>query len=377
LALAADRIARGFVLALALATIAVYVAWRLHDPSRAFEVALALLVVCCPCALSLAVPAALAAANGALARIGVLPLRADALARLARIDTVVFDKTGTLSLPGGVVRVESLDGLCDAEALRIAAALERDSAHPLAAAFHAAPAADTTIATGVVEHRGAGIEGVVDGRRWRIGLAGFAAATRHDDGAIWLGDGDIASARFTFDESARTDARPTLDALRRLGIASELASGDGDVAVTRFAGLVGIDAAHARMSPEGKLAHVRDLQAQGRVVAMVGDGINDGPVLAGADVSFALGDGNALAARAADLVLASPTLLRIPQAIVLARRTRAVIRQNLAWALLYNLLALPAAALGMVSPWQAALGMALSSLLVTANALRLARVPRA
>jgi len=377
LALAADRIARGFVLALALATIAVYVAWRLHDPSRAFEVALALLVVCCPCALSLAVPAALAAANGALARIGVLPLRADALARLARIDTVVFDKTGTLSLPGGVLRVESLDGLGDAEALRIAAALERDSAHPLAAAFHAAPAADTTIATGVVEHRGAGIEGVVDGRRWRIGLAGFAAATRHDDGAIWLGDGDIASARFTFDESARTDAPPTLDALRRLGIASELASGDGDVAVTRFAGLVGIDAAHARMSPEGKLAHVRALQAQGRVVAMVGDGINDGPVLAGADVSFALGDGNALAARAADLVLASPTLLRIPQAIVLARRTRAVIRQNLAWALLYNLLALPAAALGMVSPWQAALGMALSSLLVTANALRLARVPRA
>ena len=168
---------------------------------------------------------------------------------------------------------------------------------------------------------------------------------------------------------------PTLDALRTLGIASELASGDGDVAVRRFAGAVGIDTVRSRLSPEQKLAHVRDLQAQGRVVAMVGDGINDGPVLAGADVSFALGDGNALAARAADLVLASPTLLRIPQAIVLARRTRAVIRQNLMWALLYNLLALPAAALGMVSPWQAALGMALSSLLVTANASRLARVP--
>ena len=129
------------------------------------------------------------------------------------------------------------------------------------------------------------------------------------------------------------------------------------------------------MSPEAKLAHVRALQSRGHAVAMVGDGINDGPVLAGADVSFALGDGNALAARAADLVLAAPNLLRIPQAIVLARRTRAVIRQNLAWALAYNLLALPAAAMGMVSPWQAALGMAMSSLLVTANALRLARVP--
>ena len=176
-------------------------------------------------------------------------------------------------------------------------------------------------------------------------------------------------------EAARVDARPTLDALRRLDIATELASGDGDVAVARFASALGIQTAQARLSPEAKLAHVRALQARGHVVAMVGDGINDGPVLAGADVSFALGDGNALAARAADLVLAAPHLLRIPQAIALARRTRAVIRQNLAWALAYNLLALPAAALGMVSPWQAALGMALSSLLVTANALRLARVP--
>ncbi|QNN71454.1 cadmium-translocating P-type ATPase [Thermomonas carbonis] len=374
LAQAADRIARWFVLALALATIAVYIAWRLHDPARAFEVALALLVVCCPCALSLAVPAALAASNGALAGLGVLPLRTDALARLARIDTVVFDKTGTLSLPGGQLRVESFGEMDDTEALRIAAALERDSAHPLAAAFHAALTVADATATGVIEHPGAGIEGVVDGRRWRIGRAGFAAA-QADDGSIWLGDGDIASARFSFDESARTDAVPTLDALRRLGIASELASGDGDAAVMRFASAVGIASAQARMSPEEKLARVRDLQAQGRAVAMVGDGINDGPVLAGADVSFALGDGNALAARAADLVLAAPDLLRVPQAIVLARRTRAVIRQNLAWALAYNLLALPAAALGMVSPWQAALGMALSSLLVTANALRLARVP--
>lgn len=375
LAQAADRVARVFVVALALATVAVYVAWRLHDPARAFEVALALLVVCCPCALSLAVPAALAASNGALARLGVLPLRADALARLARIDTVVFDKTGTLSLPDGQLRVDTFDGMADADALRIAAALERDSAHPLADTFAAATPAGDAFATGVIEHPGAGIEGAVDGRRWRIGRAGFAAATQVDDGAVWLGDGQVACARFTVEESARTDAVPTLEALRTLGIASELASGDGDMAVTRFAGAVGIDTVRSRLSPEQKLAHVRDLQAHGRVVAMVGDGINDGPVLAGADVSFALGDGNALAARAADLVLASPTLLRIPQAIVLARRTRAVIRQNLAWALLYNLLALPAAALGMVSPWQAALGMALSSLLVTANALRLARVP--
>ena len=375
LAQAADRVARWFVLGLALATIAVYIVWRLHDPSRAFEVALAVLVVCCPCALSLAVPAALAASNGALAKLGVLPVRADALARLAAIDTVVFDKTGTLSIPGGALHVEAFDGMDDADALRVATALERDSAHPLAAAFHAA-GSHAPVASGVVEHPGAGIEGVVEGRRWRIGRAGFAASEREDDGALWLGDGRVASARFASTEAAREDAAPALRDLHRLGIRNELASGDGDAAVRRFADALGIDAARARLSPEAKLAHVRDLQARGHRVAMIGDGINDGPVLAGADVSFAIGEGNALAARAADLVLASPQLLRIPQAIALARRTRAVIRQNLAWALAYNLLALPAAALGMVTPWQAALGMALSSLLVTVNALRLARTPR-
>ena len=198
----------------------------------------------------------------------------------------------------------------------------------------------------------------------------------HPFSALWLGDGRVASARFASTEAAREDAAPALRDLHRLGIRNELASGDGDAAVRRFADALGIDAARARLSPEAKLAHVRDLQARGHRVAMIGDGINDGPVLAGADVSFAIGEGNALAARAADLVLASPQLLRIPQAIALARRTRAVIRQNLAWALAYNLLALPAAALGMVTPWQAALGMALSSLLVTVNALRLARTPR-
>ncbi|MFT3898372.1 MAG: heavy metal translocating P-type ATPase [Thermomonas sp.] len=369
----ADRVARVFVAALALATLAVYLWWRAYEPSRAFEVALALLVVCCPCALSLAVPAALAAANGTLARLGVLPLRADALARLAGIDTVVFDKTGTLAVPGDASRVETFAGMARADALRIAAALERDSAHPLAAAF-AMHAGDGTAAN-VVERAGMGLEGDVDGVRWKLGRAGFAACERDDDGALWLGDGTRASARYAVGETARDDAASTLAALHRLGIRGELASGDGEAAVERIARALGIATHSARMSPEAKLARVRELQARGHRVAMVGDGINDAPVLAGADVSFAVGEGNALAARAADLVLASPALSRIPQAIALARRTRSAIRQNLAWALAYNLCALPAAAMGLVSPWQAALGMALSSLLVTLNALRLARSP--
>jgi Cu2+-exporting ATPase len=372
IARAADRVARAFVAALALATLAVYAWWRVHDPSRAFEVALSLLVVCCPCALSLAVPAALAAANGALARIGVLPLRADALARLATVDTVVFDKTGTLAVAGDALQVDAFDGLSRDEALRIATALERDSAHPLAAAF-AAHAGDA-IAANVVERAGMGIEGELDGRRWNLGRANFAAGRHDDDGALWLGDGQRAFARFVVGERARDDARSALSALHALGLRSELASGDGEAAVARFAQAIGIDAHSARMSPESKLARVRALQTAGHAVAMVGDGINDAPVLAGADVSFAVGEGNALAARAADLVLATPRLQRIPQAIALARRTRGVIRQNLAWALAYNLCALPAAAMGLVTPWQAALGMAASSLLVTLNALRLARI---
>jgi len=219
---------------------------------------------------------------------------------------------------------------------------------------------------------GRGLEGVVDGVRWRLGQGPFAPSGG-DDGALWLGDGRHAAARFSVRESARADAPAALAALRAQGLSVHLASGDAAPAVAAFADRLRIDTAHARQSPEDKLANVRALQARGRRVAMVGDGLNDAPVLAGADVSIAIGEGASLAQRAADLVLATPTLARIPQAIALARRSHAVIRQNLAWALGYNLLALPLAAAGLVTPWLAALGMAASSLLVTLNALRLAR----
>src|SRR5690606_4355918 len=203
-----------------------------------------------------------------------------------------------------------------------------------------------------------GIEGVVDGQHWRLGQAGFAAGA-DDDGWLWLGDGQRAVARFQLAESERADARDAVDSLRGLGLSIHLSSGDAAAAVERFAGQVGIDAAHARQSPEDKLAYARALQADGRVVAMVGDGLNDAPVLAGADVSLAIGEGAALAQRAADLVLTGSSLSRVPQAIAVARRTRRIIRQNIAWAIGYTLLALPLAAAGMVTPWIAALGMAL------------------
>ena len=313
--------------------------------------------------------------SSALARLGVLPVRSDALEQLATVDTFVFDKTGTLSDGEPELGdVDAFDGMARDQALRIAAALERDSTHPLAKPF--AGIADAPLASDVIAHAGAGIEGMVEGRHWRLGHARFACGGE-DDGALWLGDGTRAFARFGIRERQRTDAAAALAALRAQGIEPQLLSGDGSEAVRRFADALGIAQARARQTPEQKLDAVHVLQAQGRTVAMVGDGINDAPVLAAADVSFAIGDGAALATRNADLVLASPALLRIPQALALARRTRKVIRQNLAWALGYNLLALPLAALGLVTPWLAALGMALSSLTVTLNALRLARAPRA
>ncbi len=372
-ALIADRISSHFVLALLIAAVAVYLGWRVHDPSRAFEVTLALLVVSCPCALSLSVPAALAAAHGALAKLGMLATRPNALDTLARATDVVFDKTGTLSDGRPTLdAVATFDGVDPGKALAIAAALERNSLHPIAAAFtHVS--ADAT-ACEVEEHPGLGIEGRIDGQRWRLGQAAFAAGGA-DDGHIWLGDGHRATARFTLGETERGDARAAIDRLKAQGLEIHLSSGDAEASVARFARQLGIADAAARQTPEAKLDRVRSLQQAGRVVVMVGDGLNDAPVLAGANVSIAVADGAALAQRAADFVTTGASLLRIPAAVALARRTRRVIRQNLAWAIAYNVLALPLAAAGLVTPWIAALGMALSSLTVTLNALRLVRTP--
>ena len=371
----ADRIGSRFVAGLLLCAVAVYVFWHFHQPERAFEVTLALLVISCPCALSLSVPAALAAAHGALARLGVLATRPDALETLSKATDIVFDKTGTLSdAQPGLGSVEVFGDLQARDALAIAAALERDSGHPIAAAFAVAARADQQ-AQQVETVTGRGVQGRLAGVHWYLGRADFAAG-REDDGFLWLGDGQRGVARFSLHESPREDADSALRELQAQGLQVHLASGDGAEAVQRLADSLGITQAHARQTPEDKLALVRELQAQGRIVAMVGDGLNDAPVLAGADVSLAMGEGAPLAQRAADLVLTGATLMRIPAAILLARRTRAIIVQNLGWAMAYNLIALPVAAMGWVTPWLAALGMALSSLIVTVNALRLTRTPR-
>ena len=374
LAALGERIAHHFVAWVLAAAVLVYIGWRIYDPSRALEVTLALLVISCPCALALAAPAALAAAHGTLARLGVLALSESALERLAAVTDVVFDKTGTLSDGRPVLsEVEALADLDRDAVLAVAAALEKDSGHPLARAF--AGIGTPHIAESVRAVPGQGIEGDVGGRHWRLGRAGFAVAGQDDDDAIWLGDGSRAFARFRVQEATRPDAAEAVAMLRDMGVRVHLSSGDAQAPVQAFASRLGITGAHSRQSPEDKLAYARSLQAEGRTVAMVGDGLNDAPVLAGADVSMALSGGAALAQQSADLVITGTSLTRVPQALQVARRTRRLVRQNLAWAAGYNIIALPVAIAGLVTPWLAALGMALSSLLVVGNALRLARTP--
>ena len=370
----ADRVASLFVVALFGIAAGVALVWWQVDPTRAVAVTLAVLVVSCPCALSWAIPTALATSYGTLARIGVLTLRPDALAALASIDRVLLDKTGTLTCgKPQLLSSEAFAPLNLANALAIAAALQRDSGHPLAGAF-AAGAKPALIAEAVQVIAGLGVQGRCDGRTYRLGRADFACAGV-DDGAIWLGDGQRALARFTLQDTQRADAAAATCELQRLQLAPELSSGDAEPVVAALAQTLRLQMFRARQSPQDKLARVRELQAQGHRVLMLGDGINDAPVLAGADVSIAMASGAALAHRAADFVVVGETLRRVPQAVDLARRTRHIIRQNLTWAIAYNLVALPLAALGLVAPWLAALGMALSSLAVTLNALRLARMP--
>lgn len=367
----ADQVASRFVLGLAIVAALVYWYWHRVEPARAFEVTLALLVISCPCALSLAIPAALSAAHSGLARIGVIAVRPDALETLAAVTDVVFDKTGTLgSGAWEVASVDTFEGCRKAEAIALAAALERDVRHPLATAFREA-SSDRTVSA-IRLRAGQGIEGIVAGRLLRLGVAEFAAG-RQDDGAVWLGDGRTALARFELREQPRQDTSSALAALASQGLRLHLLSGDSTSAVQRFARELGepFESCAGRLLPQDKLDRVRVLQSQGRVVAMVGDGINDAPVLAGADVSIALAEGAAMAQQAADFVVVSPSLLRIADAARAARRTRTVIRQNIGWAIGYNLLALPLAAAGLVTPWVAALAMVLSSLTVTLNALRL------
>ena len=366
----AENIARYFVLGILFIATMVYFYWQQQDSARAFEIALAVLVVSCPCALALALPAAFASAQSALAKIGVLSFNNDSLIKLAKVDTFVFDKTGTLT-QGKISRSNDQYFVEDHKhTLAIACALEKNSLHPLASAFSEA----TDLQANEVQLiPGQGIRGIIDQKQYRIGSAEFAAKAI-DDGRLWLGDGEHALASFSLRDNARADAKTSIAALQQLGLQVHLLSGDAAINVDSFAEEVGISHSSARQSPEQKQSYLQALQLEGHCIAMVGDGINDALVLASADVSIAMGSGAAVAQRSADMIICGEKLDRILAARAIAIKTQHIIRQNLSWALLYNLIGIPVTAMGFIHPGFAALGMVSSSLLVSINALRLRKV---
>lgn len=389
IAMWADSVASWFVAALLLFAIAVFAFWQWHDPSRAWPIAIAVLVVSCPCALSLATPTALAAATDRLVRQGVLIVQPHVLEVLHRTTHIVFDKTGTLTIgKPALQKLVTFDEMESAACLQFAAALEANSAHPLAQAIVAA--ADVTllaqvVADEVLSRPGQGLEGLVDGIPYRLGNAAYVAELTGSPirdqvpagmTPVYLGCSGTWLARFDLADEIRSDARQVVQHFQKLGKQVVLLSGDQQQVARYVADQLGIGEVHAACLPEQKLAFVRQLQQQGAMVAMVGDGINDAAVLRAADVSFAMGSGAELAQTHADTVLLSPRLSSIANTAELAARTMRVIRQNLGWATAYNLIAIPAAAIGWINPWMSGIGMSLSSALVVLNALRLRRVSR-
>lgn len=398
LARLADRVASWFVLFILLLSAAVFAFWYLREPGEAFWIMLSVLVVTCPCALSLATPTALTAATGLLTAKGVLTTRGHALETLANVDQLIFDKTGTLSfghLHAGQVQV--LGDKSEAECLQLAAGLEAATEHPVGKAIAALSAKKLTISNLLAES-GRGIQGDYQGQVYRIGTANFVSEIvaapvplvndrndrqqRYADAVgtagvgaskVYLGTEQGWLAVIELSDQLRPEAKQVVAELHRMGVNVTLLSGDAPAVVDTVAAELAITNARGAQLPDDKLAYLQSLQESGHVVAMVGDGVNDAPVLAGAQVSMAMGSGSQLAQASADMVLLSENLSQLPLAIQTARRMQKIIRQNFAWAIGYNLLAIPLAASGMIPPWVAAIGMSVSSLIVVLNALRLKR----
>lgn len=381
-----DRIAAPFLALVMLSSLIAFYFWWQIDPSKAFSVAVAILIVTCPCALSLATPAAMLAGAGALAKRGTLVRRLQAFEALSHIDTVVFDKTGTLTHDRVVLRdVLTRDGMTREQALSLAASLAVTSVHPVSRAIvQAMPVGwdAQAVVQSVQDVPGGGLlSQAPDGSEWRLGSARHCGLSAEalaalppslaDTPCTHLVDAQGWLATFVMDEGVREDAAEAISTLHALGFKTLLLSGDRLGAAQRVATQVGIATVVAEASPERKLEEVVALQQQGRHVAMVGDGINDGPVLARSDVAFALGHGAPLTQTQSDFVVQSGRLSEVLHTVLHARKTMAVCRQNLWWAGSYNAISVPMAIVGWMPPWAAGLGMALSSFLVIGNAMRL------
>lgn len=389
----ADRICGVFVPAVLAASGLTLAGWLLagSPAEEAFSAALAVLIVACPCALGLATPAALMVACGRGAQLGIFIKRYEALESSRAVDTVVLDKTGTVTT--GVMAVSGVlpaDGVTREVLLRNAGAVEQASEHPLAAAITAAartelgslPQADRFLAM-----PGLGARGSVDDHEVIIGRADLfghlgltVPGALASQGRLWEQagctvvlagwDGQVRGA-FAVADTIKPSAAGAVAELRRLGLRTVLLTGDSQATAQAVGVLAGTDEVIAGALPDHKVGVIRDLQARGRSVAMVGDGVNDGPALAAADLGIALGSGTDVAISAADLIVVRDDLGAVPDAIALARGTLTVIRGNLAWAFGYNIAAIPLAAAGFLNPLIAGAAMALSSAFVMANSVRL------
>ena len=417
----ADRAAAWFVLALLMIAVVVFGAWSLISPSDAFWITLSVLVVTCPCALSLATPAAVTAATGTLTRKGLLTTRGHALESLANVNHIVFDKTGTLTQGKlSVTAIKRLGSASYEEVIALAMGLEQRSEHPIAAAIKALNQADnhldqclnknldknlsaselSTIKQAIdnkfefsdyLSIAGQGVEAQYQQYGYRLGRWDYVAewldstqidtvqSQQHQDNKqnqnhlsmIYLARQGELLAQFCLSDSLRPEALSVIQALKAQNIKVSLLSGDNQTAVDAVAQQLQIEHAIGTLLPADKLKKIRQWQAQGEVVAMVGDGVNDAPVLAGANVSLAMGSGSQLAQASADMIILSESLKQLPAALTLSRKMQSVIYQNFSWAIFYNLLAIPLAAMGWILPWMAAIGMSISSVLVVLNALRL------
>lgn len=402
----ADRWAAPFLWMVLLLAAAAGAVWSVIDPARAVWVVVSVLIVTCPCALSLAAPSALLSAAGKLGRSGLLLRRLDALQGLARLQTLFIDKTGTLTEGRlhcvGVHRLaacatpdtnapapcagSSAPDAHDADTRpdlelavwqATAASLAAWSTHPLSLALKDAVTPAGTAWRGLREVPGLGLEGLdAAGHRWRLGSAAWTGAldaSGLQGASTWLSRDALPLLRFDFDERLRGDAAAAVRALQADGVRVQLLSGDDPARVRRLAATLGLAGAQGGMTPAAKLAEVQAAQQRGETVGMLGDGINDAPVLAQADVSFAMGEGALVARAQADGVLLSNRLGDIVQARMLARKTLRIVRQNFAWAGFYNAACVPLALVGYLPPWAAGAGMAASSLFVVLNSLRLSR----
>lgn len=372
-ALYVDTISNYFTWTILVIAFMTYIVWRIYWPEDAFWVTLAVLVATCPCALALATPTAVTCATGIFTRIGVIVRKPGVFEKLTKIEHVVFDKTGTLTC--GTLTIDHVTLFNDADraqVLSIAAALESASLHPIAKAFdryrdHSIHVSEQQSIVG------AGLMGLIDGTEYRIGSAEFVGVENDLTLSVYLVKNRKPQAKFTLVDAIREDAVDTIKVLKQNGCMVSIASGDSSTHVDEIARRVAITDVYKGLKPQDKLSLVQSLQRK-HSVAMFGDGINDAPVLAGANLSVAMGSGSAVTKNSADLILLGDQLSRFNDAVHVAKLTDKIIKQNLYWALGYNLFIIPLAVTGHVLPYIAALGMSVSSLIVVANSLRLLRV---